>query len=451
MTAVRAVRCYVACYVSPTNIGCRRKSIGGTIPRWFHQKTVRWKEGAPSVVVERDLLCHHHSSIQQNEEQTPEHDNKKPWDAVRVDDTTRVITATRHIQSDKALIYVGDYHNARQLMSAIKRRVVPNIKYNNNKGDNASSSMTITEQWEAQRWINRERSRQMNFLLIQVDSNHELSSGIRRAPNTVVKPILNSAFGERDEPYLIPLREVLGMIGAHEWYKKGVFIPQIDNFIYPHYGVFAPTRREYLELIDNATVPSSANNRGLVMLEIGVGTGVISAMMLLHQKVKKVIGTDINPNAIACAKDNLARLGLSEQVELLQTSLFPVLEKDVKADLIVCNPPWLPGKADSWLDQAVYDESNMLRDFLLHAERYLTCGSTSSSNSIHNKSDGEVWLVISNMAELLGLRSREELLEMVDAGNLEIIDVQCTTPTHPKASRPLQDKKKKKKKKAKNH
>jgi methylase of polypeptide subunit release factors len=331
-------------------MGCQRKSVGGTALRWFHQKTVRWKEGAPSVVVERDLLCHHHSSNNQDEEQTPEHDNKKPWDAVRVDDATRVTTATRHIQSGKALIYVGDYHNARQLMAAIKGRVVPNSKYNNN----ASSSMTITDQWEAQRWINRERSRKKNFLLIQVEKTHELSSAIRRAPNTVVRPILNSAFGERNEPYLIPLREVLGMIGAHEWYKKGVFIPQIDNFIYPHYGVFAPTRREYLDLIDNATVPSSSNKHGLIMLEIGVGTGVISAMMLLHQKVNKVIGTDINPNAIACAKDNLARLGLLEQVELVQTSLFPVLEKDVKVDLIVCNPPWLPGKADLWLDQAVY-------------------------------------------------------------------------------------------------
>jgi hypothetical protein len=83
----------------------------------------------------------------------------------------------------------------------------------------------------------------------------------------------------------------------------------------------------------------------------------------------------------------------------------------------------------------------MLRDFLLHAEQYLTCSS--------NKSSGEVWLVISNMAELLGLCSRGELLEMMDAGNLEIMDVQCTTPTHPKASRPLKDKKKKKQ--AKNH
>ena len=46
------------------------------------------------------------------------------------------------------------------------------------------------------------------------------------------------------------------------------------------------------------------------------------------------------PRALACARENLQRLGLTGRVELQQQDLFP----EGKAPLVVCNPPWLPAR-----------------------------------------------------------------------------------------------------------
>ncbi|HWD78015.1 MAG TPA: methyltransferase, partial [Kribbella sp.] len=108
---------------------------------------------------------------------------------------------------------------------------------------------------------------------------------------------------------------------------------------------------------------------------------------------------------------------LRVNAEVLQTDLFP----PGAADLIVCNPPWIPAKPLTPLDRAVYDEnSRMLRDFLATARRHLRPG-------------GEVWLVLSDLAEHLGLRTRGQLLELIRSGGLQVLGRTNTTPQHPRA------------------
>jgi methylase of polypeptide subunit release factors len=128
-----------------------------------------------------------------------------------------------------------------------------------------------------------------------------------------------------------------------------------NNRIHPSYGVFSPVRGEYIQLVLEAPLPSSE-----LAFDIGVGTGVLSAV-LAKRGVKRVVGTDLDPRAMACAKENIQRLGLNSKVELTQTDLFP----EGKAPLIVCNPPWLPARASAPIERAIYDEnSGMLKGFL---------------------------------------------------------------------------------------
>lgn len=97
--------------------------------------------------------------------------------------------------------------------------------------------------------------------------------------------------------------------------------------------------------------------------DIGTGSGVLAAI-LAKQGIPSVIGTDTNPRAVACARANIARLGFEKQVEIRETDLFP----EGFADLIVCNPPWLPAKPTSAVESALYDpESAMLAAFLRDA------------------------------------------------------------------------------------
>jgi methylase of polypeptide subunit release factors len=155
------------------------------------------------------------------------------------------------------------------------------------------------------------------------------------------------------------------------------------------------------------------------MLEVGIGSGILSAILLKQNKVHSVVGTDINAYAIACAKDNFQRLGLDEKVDLYQTDLFPISNsttKDNKYDIILFNPPWLPGNPVSELDRAVYDtcDQNILRRFLTEVQHYIAPG-------------GRVFLMLSNLGILLGLFQDTDLNIAFHDGSLEIIEVNKTT------------------------
>ena len=231
----------------------------------------------------------------------------------------------------------------------------------------------------------------------------------------------NEAYGAGNKPSVAALRELLGLIGAHEWRKKGVEIPALGDGavgarIHPHYGVFSPVRGEYVELVNTAPLPQ-AFPRPELAFDIGTGTGVLAAV-LARRGVKRIVATDQDPRALACARENISRLGLDAQVEVMQADLFPA----GKAPLIVCNPPWIPARPSSPIEHAIFDpDSRMLRGFLGGLAQHLLPG-------------GEGWLVLSDIAEHFGLRTRQELLALFDASGLRVIERLDIRPHHPKVA-----------------
>jgi methylase of polypeptide subunit release factors len=153
------------------------------------------------------------------------------------------------------------------------------------------------------------------------------------------------------------------------------------------------------------------------VFDIGTGTGVLSAV-LARRGVGPITATDLDPRALACAQDNLTQLGVSDLVTLLQTDLFP----PGQASLVVCNPPWLPARASSPVEHAVYDEgSRMLQGYLNGLAAHLAPG-------------GEGWLILSDLAEHLGLRSRAELMGWIAQAGLQVLGRLDAKPRHSKAS-----------------
>jgi SAM-dependent methyltransferase len=256
-----------------------------------------------------------------------------------------------------------------------------------------------------------QRARVLGMLFIPIDANYRIP--LRRAPD--VSEACYQAWGPSSgQTSMVSLRELLGVVGAYEWRKKGVEIPALgvapSNRIYPHYGVFSPVRGEYIDLV--ASIPIVDHS---LAFEIGVGTGVLSAL-LVKRGVERVVATDCDNRALACAKENIERLGFSEKVELVKADLFPV----GLAPLIVCNPPWVPARPTSPIERAVYDEnSGMLRGFLSGLREHLT-------------PEGEGWLILSDLAEHLGLRSRESLMLWIDEGGLQVLGRKDVRPRHGK-------------------
>ncbi len=141
------------------------------------------------------------------------------------------------------------------------------------------------------------------------------------------------------------------MIGANEWRKKGVYVAALKANIHANYGVFSPIRGEDLDLIDAAEL-----NDTQIAWDIGTGSGVIAAV-LVARGVQQVIATDTSNRALQCAAENIQRLNMQTRINLVETSLIP----EGKADLIVCNAPWLPAKINTPIERAIYDpESQML-------------------------------------------------------------------------------------------
>ena len=329
-----------------------------------------------------------------------------PRRVVIADDTLTADAGYRLACEGTALLWRGDFQNARQLLQAIARRV-------DRKPRKVAASPT--DAFNQQRMAQAQRARTLGMLLIPVGADYQIP--LRRAPD--VGAACREAYGEPTGPLVISLRELLGVIGAHEWRKKGVAIAALGApgaRIHPHYGVFSPVRGEYVALVAQQPLPA-ALAKDSVAFDIGTGTGVLAAV-LAQRGIARVVATDQDARALACARENIDRLGFSAQVELLAADLFP----PGVAPLIVCNPPWVPARPSSPLEHAVYDpDSRMLRGFLDGLAAHLAPG-------------GEGWLILSNLAEHLGLRSRDELLSLIEGAGLQVLGRSDVRPTHPRAA-----------------
>ncbi|MEU4191291.1 methyltransferase [Kribbella sp. NPDC026611] len=305
-----------------------------------------------------------------------------------VDDRMTADRALRLIRRGHTLLWTGDFQNARQILAALGRRVP------------APRDGSFADQRRRQ----AERVRILSSLFVPM-TGHRVT--LRRSPD------LRTACREAGVPHdagPVPLRELLGVIGAHQLRRRGVHVPALNDRIHPHYGVFAPTRSEYADLVAQQPLPAGAGTA----FDIGTGTGLLAAI-LARRGIRRLVATDNNPRAVACARENLERLAVS--AEVLETDLFP----PGRADLIVCNPPWIPATPLTALDRAVYDEDGrMLRGFLGTVRERLEPG-------------GEAWLILSDLAELLGLRSRGELVAMFQAGGLRVAGRTSVEPRHRRA------------------
>ncbi len=335
-----------------------------------------------------------------------------PRRVVLADDTLAADTAYRLACEGTGLLWRGDFQNARHLLQALMRRADRKPAKAAAKAAQKRAAATPAEQFHLHRQAQAQRARTLGALLIPVEGDYSIA--LRRAPDW--RAACTEAWGPATgEASVVSLRELLGIVGAHEWRKKGVEIPALGagphHRIHPHYGVFSPVRGEYIDLVAQAPLPSKE-----LAFDIGTGTGVLAAV-LARRGVRRVVATELAPRALACAQDNFQRLGLQGRVELLEADLFP----PGRAPLVVCNPPWLPARPSSAVEQAVYDEgSRMLKGFLAGLREHLEPG-------------GEGWLLLSDLAEHLGLRTRDELLGWIAAAGLRVLGREDMRPRHGKA------------------
>lgn len=330
-----------------------------------------------------------------------------PEHVVVADDTLSADAAFRLCRDGTAILWQGDYQNARNLLQALARRADRPPR----RGSETIVA-TAAEAFTRHRLAQGRRAGILGKLLIPLTTDYRVDLRRGQEVADACAAGLGPAQPEAGAS-VISLRGLLALVSAYEWRKNGAFVPALDARIHPHFGVFSPVRGEYVDLVAQAPLPNPCD----LAIDIGTGSGVLSCL-LAKRGIPRVIGTDIDPRALACAQENVQRLGLTMQVQIQSADLFPASAD--KADLIICNPPWLPATPTSPVEAAIYDpDSKMLRTFLSGVGQKLKTG-------------GEAWLIISDIAEHLGLRSRQELLNWISGAGLTVIDRMDARPNHPK-------------------
>jgi SAM-dependent methyltransferase len=287
-----------------------------------------------------------------------------------VDDRLRADVALARVRRGEFLLYTGDFHNAKQLLGALGRRLSHPV-----------GARSPLEAFRAERRARQQEHETLSRIVVALDRSYQL--GLSRAPD--VARACREVWGEPESDItVVPLKQLLGMLGAAEWRRKGLAVPGLTGLLHPHYGVYPPTRTDYVELLQ--ALPEKAV-KGKRVFDVGTGTGVLS-FVLLQRGAASVVATDCDPRAVACARENAERLGLARRFEVRQADLFP----EGRADLVVSNPPWLPEAPKNRVDRAVFDEdSRFLLRFLEGLPAALTPG-------------GQGLLILSDLAVLLGLR-----------------------------------------------
>ena len=126
-----------------------------------------------------------------------------------------------------------------------------------------------------------------------------------------------------------PLQRILG------WEEfRGVRVRLTDAVLVP--------RPETETLVEWAlALLPPPGGRQLLAIDLGTGSGCIACALASERPDLDVIAVDVSPAAAAVARDNTRALGLASRVGVVAADLLDGI-RDLGADLIVSNPPYLP-------------------------------------------------------------------------------------------------------------
>jgi release factor glutamine methyltransferase len=109
-----------------------------------------------------------------------------------------------------------------------------------------------------------------------------------------------------------------------------------------------------------AIARDGAKDRPLKLLDLGTGSGCILVTLLAELPRAEGVGTDISARALLVAGENARRLGVAPRARFLAADWLDGVEGVF--DLIVSNPPYIPGAEIAGLarEVAIYDPRRAL-------------------------------------------------------------------------------------------
>ena len=100
---------------------------------------------------------------------------------------------------------------------------------------------------------------------------------------------------------------------------------------------------------------STLNSQPSTALDFGTGTGCIAIALAAKCPSAKIVATDISPDALALARENAARNNVADRIEFRQGDGVAALSAEIRFDLIISNPPYIPSAEIATLQPEVRD------------------------------------------------------------------------------------------------
>ena len=148
---------------------------------------------------------------------------------------------------------------------------------------------------------------------------------------------INDRVNGRPVAYIVGNREFMGL---DFFVKEGVLIPRPDT-----------------ETLVEEIIELSKNKSGEInILDIGTGSGAITVSLAKYIENSKVMSFDISDIPLEVGKINAINNNVDEKIEFVKSDVFSAIkDTDIKFDIIVSNPPYIPKKDIQTLHTQVKD------------------------------------------------------------------------------------------------
>ncbi|MDD2357219.1 MAG: methyltransferase [Thiovulaceae bacterium] len=237
--------------------------------------------------------------------------------------------------------------------------------------------------------------REISHRLLLKVKDHKLA--VKKSPDIGWLALLYPEISE----FYLSFVEVQGLNSSWQWYQKGIEIKPLHVTLHPFYGTYFPTRFDHLELFDQWLKRYEGAKENAI--DIGVGSGILS-FQLIQNGFENIFATDTNKNAIIGVSQESKRLGYEDKITLKNGDLFE--NCDLKANLIVFNPPWMKAKhqLEEGIDKAIYYEDNLFARFFEQAQKHLA-------------PNGKIILLFSNLAQVVDEQNSHPIIEELQKNN----------------------------------
>lgn len=105
-----------------------------------------------------------------------------------------------------------------------------------------------------------------------------------------------------------------------------------------------PATERIVEEVLQTARAGAQQETAMTVIDIGTGSGILAVTLAAVLPAARIIATDICAEALAVARGNAARHGVTDRIEFVEGSLLePLADRrpPVRADVLVSNPPYI--------------------------------------------------------------------------------------------------------------